>query len=283
MKNLKYYFNKSQKEKWAIAQFNFSTLEQLKAIIEANRRLKSPFILGTSEGEVGFLGVKEVIALVNLAKIKYKIPIFLNLDHAKNISLIKEAIDFGYDMVHFDGSLLPLEDNIEKTKKIVAIAHKKNVLVEGELGIIKGESKFHTENIEVGKENFTSVSELEKFIKKTKIDILAISIGNVHGVYKVMPHLDLDLLKKINQNTKIPLVLHGGSGILDNEIKESIKLGITKINFNTDLRIVWRNSLMENLRIMEDLKPYKILFSVQQDIEKKVEEKINLINSKNKL
>jgi len=283
MKNLKYYFNKSQKEKWAIAQFNFSTLEQLKAIIEANRRLKSPFILGTSEGEVGFLGVKEVIALVTLAKLKYKIPIFLNLDHAKNISLIKEAIDFGYDMVHFDGSLLPLEDNIEKTKKIVAIAHKKNVLVEGELGIIKGESKFHTENIEVEKENLTSVSELEKFIKKTKIDILAISIGNVHGIYRVMPHLDLDLLKKINQNTKIPLVLHGGSGILDNEIKESIKLGITKINFNTDLRIVWRNSLMENLRIMEDLKPYKILFSVQQDIEKKVEEKINLINSKNKL
>jgi len=285
--NFEEYLEKAIKGKWAIGQFNFSTLEQLKGILAAASKNRSPAILGTSEGEYKFLGIKEIIALVELAKAACKIPVFLNLDHGKNLDLIKEAIDYGYNAVHFDGSGLSLEENIKKTKKVVAYARKKNVLVEGELGVIPGESKSQKGGLILKKENLTSPADVQKFIKTTKVDILAVSIGNVHGVYELMPKLDIGRLKEIEKITTpkgVGLVLHGGSGIPDSDIKKAIASGIVKINFNTELRMAWRGALevyfKENPK---ELKPYKILPWVQNKIKEKVEEKIFLLNSKNKL
>lgn len=281
--NLKNYLKKAKNQKWALGQFNFSTIEQLKGILNAAEKLKSPLILGTSEGESNFLGIKETIALVEISRVRYQIPIFLNFDHGKNWDLIKEAIDYGYDAVHFDGSGLSLKDNIKQTKKIVEYAHQKGILVEGELGIIKGESKLHKGKAKIKKQELTSPFDVVKFIKQTGIDSLAIAIGNIHGVYKKMPTLDLRRLEEINKNSKSFLVLHGGSGIPDKEIKKAIKLGIVKINFNTELRLIWKNSLKKYLKSAEVFKPYKILSLVQNDIQKRVEEKITLLNSKNRI
>lgn len=264
---LKDYLKKAQREKFAIGQFNFSTIEQLRGILDAAERMKTPVILGTSEGESKFLGLKEILALVEISKMKYKVPVFLNLDHGKNLDYIKKAVDFGYSAVHFDGSDLSLEKNMKYVKKVVEYAHKRGVLVEGELDPIK-------------KEGLTSPKEAEKFIKETKVDSLAIAIGNVHGMHKNQK-LDFERLKEINSRVDAFLVLHGGSGISNIQIRKTINSGINKININTELRLAWKRTLAKSLKAQE-IKPYKILPKVQKAVQEKVEEKIKLFQSNKK-
>jgi len=139
-KNIKYYLEKARKERWAIGQFNFSDFTQMKAILAAAERMKSPVILGTSEGESKFFGLQEAVALRDVLRGKTGVPVFLNLDHGKSFEYLKEAIDAGYDAVHFDGSKLPLEENIKITKEVIKYAKKKGVLVEGEVGRIGTDS-----------------------------------------------------------------------------------------------------------------------------------------------
>ena len=266
--NLRDYLNKARREKWAIGQFNFSTLEQLRGILGAAQKLKSPVILGTSEGELGYLGLEEVIVLVDIAKAKYRVNAFLNLDHAKNFGLMKRAVDYGFPAVHFDGSGLTLEKNIEYAKKVVEYAQKKGVLVEGEMEDIK-------------EKNLTSTVQAEKFIKETKVDSLAIAIGNIHGMHRDVK-LNFQRLKEINKRIKTFLVLHGGSGIPDSQIRKAIKLGIVKINVNTELRIAWKKSLTATFK-KQEIRPYRILSKVQEVIQKKVEEKIKIFGSINKI
>lgn len=281
---LKDYLQKAKKEKWAIGQFNFSTLEQLKGILEAVLKANSPVILGTSEGESRFFGLEEAVALYKVFQKKYNLPIFLNLDHGKDLDYIKEAIDSGYQAVHFDGSNLSFKENIKIAKKISDYARKKNVLVEGELGAIRGESTIHKEETAVlKKEDLTSPFQVKEFLKKTGVDSLAIAIGTVHGIYLKEPEIDFERLKEINQVSKKFLVLHGGSGVSEEDLKKAINFGITKINFNTEIRLVWKNSLKKGLEETKELKPYKILPSVQNAISQKVLEKIIAIGSKNKV
>ena len=276
-------FKNTQKNHYAIGQFNFSTTEQLRGIFEAAKELKSPIILGTSEGESKFIGLEEAVSLVAIFKNKYCVSAFLHLDHGKDLNWLKKAIDCGYDSVHFDGSGLPLEENIKQTKKAAGYAKKRGVLVEGELGAIKGESVLHKGEIKLGEKDFTSVAEVKNFVKKTGIDSLAIAIGSTHGIYEKEPNIDFKRLEDIKKETNAFLVLHGGSGIPDSEIREAIRLGISKINFNTELRIVWKEGLESTFKENPgEIKPYKILPKVQIIIQKKVGEKINLLGSKNK-
>ena len=267
------YLKKAQKEKWAIGQFNFSTDEQLKGIIVAAKKMNSPVIIGTSEGESNFLGMEEIAALVRAFQKKAGIPVFLNLDHGRNLDYIRKAIEVGYDCVHFDGSSLALSENIQLTKEVVRLASPKSVLVEGEVGIIGGRG---TESV------LTDAETAERFVKETGVDSLAVAIGNVHGVFSKMPELDFDRLKDIEKRTKVFLVLHGGSGIDKKDIEKAIKLGIVKININTELRIQWKESLEDSLK-KETVKPYEILSKVVDQISGLVEEKIQVFQSNNKV
>ncbi|MBU3942906.1 class II fructose-bisphosphate aldolase [Patescibacteria group bacterium] len=260
---LKDVLQKAQKEGYAIGQFNFSTLEQLRGILDASKGLKTPVILGMSEGELKYMGLEEVIALVEISKNKYGVEAYLNLDHGKDRGLIKKCIDYGFSAVHFDGSSLPLEKNTEYVKTIVEYAHKKNVLVEGELEEIGGKKRY-------------SLEEIQDFTEKTGIDSLAIAIGSVHGLGKVT--LDFERLKKIKEKVSQFLVLHGGSGIPNSQIKKAIKLGIVKININTELRVAWREGFLNALKGGE-IKPYNIVPIVQKNIQKKVAEKIKLFKA----
>lgn len=259
--NLKKVLKDAQKGKYAIGQFNFSTLEQLRGILEAAQKTKTPVILGTSAGELNYLGLEEVVALVEISKVKYGVSAFLNLDHGKDIDIIKKAIDYGFSAVHFDGSGLPLEKNIEYVKTIVQYAHKKGVLVEGEIESI-------------GRESLSSLVKAERFLKKTKVDSLAIAIGSMHGIHKEV-RLNLNRLKEINRITNAFIVLHGGSGISRGQIRKAIKLGVVKININTELRVAWKKSLSKAL-VKKEIKPYNIMPVVQKAIQKKVVEKIKL-------
>ncbi len=273
MKNLKYYLKKAQKEKWAIGQFNFSNLEILKAIIQAAKNKKVPLIVGTSEGESKSIGISQAAALVKSYREEVGLPIFLNLDHGKSFEYVKKAIDAGYDAIHFDGSKFPLNKNIQITKRVVKYARKKGILVEGEVGVIGGV--------------LTKPEEAQRFVKETKVDSLAINIGAIHGIEKSgkNPPLNLQRLKKIKERTgAIPLVLHGGSGTSDKDIKSTIKLGIAKININTELRIAYTEALRKVLKEKpEETAPYKYMPEAIAAVQKKVEEKIILTGSSNKL
>ncbi|MEK7540895.1 MAG: class II fructose-bisphosphate aldolase [Patescibacteria group bacterium] len=284
MKNLKYYFQKAQKEKWAIGQFNFSDFSQMKAIIEAGKNLKSPLILGTSEGESKFFGLEEAVALRNVLRKKTGLPIFLNLDHGKSFEYLKEAIDCGYDMVHFDGSKLSLEENVNVSQKVVKYAKKYGVLVEGEVGKIGTDSsKLYLEKFEIKEEDLTKPTEAKEYIKKTGVDLLAVSIGNFHGieVSGIDPNLRLDILKKIKEEINgVLLILHGGSGIPQDDIKKAIELGIVKININTELRFAFANGLKEEFKNNPDeIVSYKYLPEAIKKVQTVVDEKIKLFGS----
>jgi len=283
---IKDYFQKAKKENWAIGQFNFSTLEQLKAIISAAEKLNSPVILGTSERESMFIGLKQAVALVDSYRQDKKLVLFLNLDHGKSFDYIKEAVDADYDMVHFDGSGLNLKENIEVSKKIVEYAHKKGVLVEGEINTIAGTSKVLEKIPETIEENLTDPDQASEFIKETEVDSLAVSIGSFHGieVSGKNPVIDFNRLKEINEKTPEKFfVLHGGSGIAVQDIKKIIKQGIVKINVNTELRLAYANALKQVLKEKpQEATPYKLMPEVVESVQKIVEQKIKLFGSDDK-
>jgi len=305
MKTLKYYLKQAQEEKFAIGQFNFSDFTQMKAILAAAEKMRAPVILGTSEGESKFFGLDEAVALRNVLRKKIDLPIFLNLDHGKSFEYLKEAIDAGYDMVHFDGSKLPLEENIKITKEVVKYAksasaglggwRRRGVLVEGEVGRIGTDSsKIYSEKFEIKEEDLTRPEEAKDYAKKTGVDLLAISIGNFHGIEisGIDPNIRLDVLAKIQEalrqaqgKTKNAfLVLHGGSGTPEDDIKEAIKFRIVKININTEIRAAFSENLRKSLdKDKEEIVPYKFLASAKNSVEKVVELKIKLFGSENKV
>lgn len=285
-KNLKYYFQKAQKERFAIGQFNFSDFTQVKAIVSAAQKNKSPVILGTSENESKFFGLEEAVALRNVLRKKTGMPIFLNLDHGKSFEYIKQAIGAGYDMVHFDGSKLPLEENIKITKQVVNYAVKKGITVEGEVGRIGTDaSRVYSEEFVIKEEDLTKPEEAKKYLEKTKVDLLAVSIGNFHGieVSGIDPNLRLDILDLIKKSTgKAFLTLHGGSGTVSDDIRKAIELGIVKININTELRLSFAGKLRKALCGTEEIVPYKYLSDSFVSVENIVTEKMALFGSKNK-
>lgn len=274
----------AQKGKYAIGSFNFSTHEILKAIISTANTLQAPIIVSTSEGEADFLGMEQAVALIEARRQRVDLPILLNLDHGKSLTKIKQAIEAGYDMVHFDGSELPYKENIARTKEVAEYAKDKNIIIEGELGYLRGSSTVHEELLEIKKEDLTSPEQAKDFIEKTGVDSLAVVIGNAHGVFVSSPEkLYLDRLAEIKEavGDKVFLVLHGGSGVPDNDIKKAIKLGIVKINVNTDIRVAWTKALQETLGEQpKETTPYKILEPSFEAVKKVVEGKIRLFGSR---
>jgi len=275
---------KARKGKYAIGQFNVSTDEQIKAIVEAAKDLKSPIIIGTSESEREFIGTKQVVALVETWKRETGLPIILNADHCKSFESAKEAIDSGYPAINIDASSLPFEENIKLTKQVADYAENKNpdIIVEGELGYLRGSSEIHKEKIEIKEEDLTDPKQAREFIERTGIDSLAVVIGNTHGIEtEKEPHLFLDRLKKIQKAAPDTfLVLHGGSKTPEEDIRQAIKLGIVKININTELRIAYSDALEKEIKEHPDeLKPYKILAPAVEETKKIVVEKIKLFGS----
>ena len=283
-------FQKAKENKYAIGSFNFSNLENIKGIIKAAVDLQSPIILSSSEGESDYFGKKQARAIVDVFKKETGLNIYLNLDHGKSINAVREAVEAGYDSVHFDGAKMSFEENIEKTKEVVQFA-KKNGLknIEGEINYFKGSSSYH-EEIEITEEDMTSPEQAKRYVEETGVTSLAIAIGNIHGITKnekmENPHLNLDRLEKINQalEDKIYLVLHGGSGTPERDIKDAIDLGIVKINVNTEMRIAYRSAIEEVLKSNPDqVTPYKLMPHVVNAVSKVVEGKIRLFNSDNKI
>lgn len=287
MKSLKYYLQKAYQEKWAVGQFNFSTFEQVKGIVAAAQNLKAPIILGTSEGESKFVGLQEAVAIRDVLRKRTGLPIFLNLDHGKSVEYIKEAIAAGYDMVHFDGSKLSLEENIKISREVVRAAWWKGVVVEGEVGRFGTDaSRLYTETFEIKEENLTSVADTRKYAKETGVNVLAVSVGTFHGVdvTGVSPNIRLDRLAEIQKAVPVPLVLHGGSGTPEQDIKEAIGRGIVKININTESRVAFSEALRKALQDNpEEVVPYKYLPEAIAAVQAVTEKYIKLFGSIDKI
>lgn len=232
--NLKEMTRKAFDGKYAIAHININNLEWTKAVLLASQENNSPVILGTSEGAVKYMGgFQTVVGMVTglLNDLEITIPVTLHLDHG-TYDGAKKALDAGYSSVMFDGSHFPISENVEKTREIIGLAKAKNASVEAEVGTLAGEEDGVTGDGNVAK------PDEAKSIANLGVDILAAGINNIHGQYPAnWKGLRLDVLTNIKNATNIPLVLHGGSGIPIDQVKEAISLGVSKINVNTELQL----------------------------------------------
>lgn len=289
----KEWFGRARKEGFAIGAFNIDSLEIFKAVVLAAEAKRSPVMVEFSPGEVGYFGLKNVIDLTVNARAETQLPILLNLDHGKPRLDVLKAIQLSedgssFDNVHFDGSDLDLEENIKYTVDIVEEAHKKNILVEGEINKVGGSSAVHDEEVDLEevKKTYTKVDEAKRFVTETGVDILAPVIGNMHGTFPVQPDLDIELLKKIKEAVgETFLALHGGSGIPAVQVQQAIKEGgIVKINVNTELRATYKQALEEKLGEKPDeYKIYDLMPDVIRAVAAVVEEKIEVFGSANKI
>ena len=265
----------AKKNHYAVPQFNINNLEWTKYILEAMNELKKPVILGVSEGAIKYMGgYKTVYSLVTslIEDLKIEIPVCIHLDHGTSIESCIQAVDAGFTSVMIDASKYPLDENIRITKEVVDYAHKYNVTVEAEVGHIGGTEDNITSSITNAR-----LEDCIELVDKTNVDSLAPALGSVHGLYKGTPNLDFTTMQEINNKLEVPLVLHGGTGIPESQIKRAIECGISKININTELQISWHNAVKEFIKENTDIyDPRKVIGSGQAAIKKQVYEKVKM-------
>lgn len=276
-------FKKAKKGGYAIGAFNTSNVEITRGIIEAAEALQSPVIIETSEGEMNYVTPELSFAEVRALAEQASVPVVLHLDHGKSLESCQRAIDAGYTSVHLDGSSLNFLENIELTDMVVRFAHLKKINVEGEIGHVPGTSEHHKTEIEIDQKMYTDPVTAEAFVKKTGVDVLAVSIGNIHGIYTEAPKLDFKRLEEIVTKTGKSISLHGGSGIPKNQIKKAIALGVVKVNINTELRMAFKDGILHEFDTHPDeVVPYKYLPAGREAVRRVVETKINLFGSTGK-
>ena len=276
---------KAKEGKYAVGQFNINNLEWTKSILQTAQELNSPVILGVSEGAGKYMcGYKTVVGMVNgmLEELGITVPVALHLDHGSYEHAFK-VIEAGFSSVMFDGSHYDINENIEKTKEIIRIAHEKGLSVEAEVGSIGGE-----EDGVIGGGEVADVNEC-KMIADLGVDMLAAGIGNIHGKYPAnWQGLRFDVLEKISEATNpMPLVLHGGTGIPADMIKKAISLGVSKINVNTECQLSFADATRKYIEAGKDLEgkgfdPRKLLAPGAAAIKATVKEKMELFGSVNR-
>lgn len=227
--DIKDILNKADREGYGVGSFSVASMEMIVGAVKAAEELNSPLILQIAEVRLKHSPLHIIGPAMVKAAEESKVPVAVHLDHGINIETIKKALDLGFTSVMYDGSHFPLEENIKRTKEVIELAKQYGASVEAEIGQVAG-SEDGSADIEM---LITSLEDAKQFYAETKVDALAISIGNAHGMYKEEPKLNFERLKEIHESVKVPLVLHGGSGINDEEFKKCIKYGIRKINVAT--------------------------------------------------
>ncbi len=277
--NLKDVLTSASNQKYAIGSFNVINMESLHAILEAAVEKKSPVILSIAEVHFKYLDLEAMADIVRYAAKKAPIPVVLHLDHGINYETIVRAIRCGFTSVMFDGSTLDYEDNLRITAEVARMAHSIGVSVEAELGHVGGEEG-GPGGEDVDRSLFTDPLQAKDFVKRTEIDALAVAIGSAHGVYKAKPKLDFERLVSIKKAVGIPLVLHGGSGIPDEDFKKSIELGISKINVFTEMAITATSELESTLcKLQENLAFPDLMLKARSAIGNTVKGKIEVFGS----
>jgi fructose-bisphosphate aldolase class II len=274
MRNLLNTLQWAGKKRVAVPHFNIAGYEQFKAVAETARELDLPVLIGVSEGERKYLGVKQVHDLLTSYNEEYGDKendggfwLFLNADHTHDPALAKEAASAGFDEVLFDGGKLPLDEDIKQTGEVVKMLKSINpaLVVEGEMGYIGSDSEMWDkipEGAALSPDALTKPEDAARFVSETRVDMLAPAVGNVHGMFRGGhdPRLDIQRIKAIKDATKVPLVLHGGSGTVDEDFTAAIDAGITIVHISTEIRVAWRKGVERGLEEKPDeVAPYKIM------------------------
>jgi len=286
MKTLRESVDEARGKGVAIGHFNVSTIDGIWAVADAAQELNVPVIIGVSEGERAYIGVREAAAVVKTIRSERSQPIFINADHTYSYEKIVEAVDAGFDAVIFDGAKLSFEENAAATKKCLAYAKQKNpgIVFEAELGYI-GQSSQVLSAVPTGVQ-LTDPIEAKRFVDETGIDMLAPAVGNFHGMLEGSRELTLEakkidpeIIKAISDATGLPLVLHGGSGQGDAAVQKAIKAGISIVHVNTELRVAYRTGLIKALSDNPDeVAPYKYLKPAKLAMQAVVSEKLRVFN-----
>ena len=279
--SLNNYLQKAREGHYAIGHFNFATEDVLKAIVEAAKEFGAPCVMvGTSEGESEFVGLREAVALVQALREDMQYPIFLNADHFKSFEKCKAAIDAGYDSIIADGSKMSMVENIAFVKQVVEYARSANsdISVEGELGYLKGSSEVQTK-VEISTEDYSKPEEVAEFVQQTGVDRMAVVFGNIHGIVTDQEEkLDIGHFSKIvSAAPQSYYVLHGASGLTDADVQAAIKAGITNVHFNTELRVAYQHELSHQLTEHPgETTPYKYMGPAAEEVKKLVLAKLAL-------
>ncbi len=276
---LKAVTGKAEELNYTVGAFNTHNLEMLPDMIRAAKDQGAPIIIQTSVDTAKYIGHENLVAVCEVMATKELVDVVLHLDHARNFDDIKEAIDKGYTSVMYDGSQLPFKENIMKTAAVVEYAHAHGVSVEGELGTIGGTE----EGIHVAEHDkiYTEPKDAVDFVKATGVDALAIAIGTNHGQYKSKTKVNIELLKKINAAVNTPLVIHGGTGVKEEDIRELIDNGIRKFNVGTELLVTWTKTAQETFgasKVNQSLR-YNII-PCNEAVKEAVKHKIELFMNK---
>lgn len=285
MKTLREYIKEAGEKGIAIGHFNISNIEALHGIYNAAKKLNLPVVIGVSEGEEKFAGLEEVYALVNEIRTRDSYPIFLNADHHASFESVKKCIDVGFDSVIIDAAKLPFEENVALTKQCVDYAREvtaktgRDILVEAELGYI-GSGSVIRDVVPEGAGILTTLEDAKNFVDATGIDLFAPSVGSIHGLIKTgKPHINAELVIEIKKVTGIPLVLHGGSGLRDEDFTNAIKAGISMVHINSEIRLAFRQAVEQFLKDNPtEITPAKILQPAVDAIEAVVEARLKLFS-----
>ena len=287
MQTLRKILEQAEANAVAIGHFNISDLVTLKAVFEAARDLNVPVVVGASEGERQFLGVRQVSELVKSLREDYDFPIFLNADHTHSLPSAIEAAKAGFDWIVFDVSTLPFEQNVRQTKAAVETlkALRPDILVEGEIGDIGSGSEIHDAAPDLQK-GLTTPAEAKQFVAETGVDTLAPAVGNMHGMLKSMvagntkKRLDIERISAIKAEARIFMTLHGASGTDDDDLREAIAAGMTVVHINTEVRLAWRRGFDAALaKQPNEIVPYKLLPQVVDSVKQVVAARLALFST----
>ncbi len=282
--------DEARRNGWAFGAFNLDDEPTLKAVVRAAAAKKAPVLVEVSQGEVNDIGIENVRDMVDNFKYQYGVEIYVNLDHSPSVEEAKKGIDAGFEFIHIDVSQANHdasdEEIVAATKEIVEYAKFTGALVESEPHYFGGSSNLHTEKINYNeiKKTFSTPEGAKKFVEATGIDTFAAAVGNLHGKYPVPKQLDLKLLQEIRDTIDCNISLHGGSGTPGHFFRSAVKIGVTKININSDMRVVYRQTLEKVMR--ENPGEYSIAKlingEVVDEVQKVVESKLAMFNSAGK-
>lgn len=272
---------KAEQGGYAVGAFNANNMEIIQAIVQAAEEEHAPVIMQASQGAINYAGLDFITGMVRMAAVKASVPVALHLDHGTDFDQVVKCIRSGFTSVMYDGSKLPLEENIAMTRKVLDMSRPIGVSVEAELGKIGGTE----DNVHVSEKEamYTDPEEARYFVEQTGVESLAIAIGTAHGQYKGEPKLDLERLAKIKSLVDIPIVLHGSSGVPDETIRKAVKLGIRKVNIDTNIREAFVGEMRRIIAEKpNEIDPRKILGPAREATVAIIREKIKVFGSSGK-
>lgn len=281
--SMKAVLEPAQRMKYAVPAFNVCNLEFAKTVIETAEEMQAPVIVSLHPIEMEYAGMDEIVQVVKSLAEKVTVPVVLHLDHGDSLETVMECLVRGFTSVMYDGSHLPIEENIKNTREVVRVAGTIGVSVEGELGLVGGaEGDNYVHEVSLNTDQLTDPETAIRFVEETGVDSLAVAIGSAHGLYRGEPKIDIARLKEIRSRVSLPLVLHGGSGTPDPIIKECIANGIAKINIASELKYAFYQGITSSIHEQPDeYEPRKFLQSAQLHAKELIRQKFKLFGTHN--